>query len=218
MDKAISQQQISQRSMILGLVLLLGFGIWTILVMKQPLNQIDQQVAAFVQSYESDMMTRFMMMFSFLGSTKTTIMIAALTMIILFAVLKHRSELLFFVAALGGAAAFNQLLKLLFHRERPTIYRMVEETGFSYPSGHTMGAMAMYGAIVFLLWRHIKSKKGRTVLIFVSVFAIIMIGLSRIYLGVHYPSDIVGGLMASALWLSAVIWFYQWYLERRARE
>ena len=79
-----------------------------------------------------------------------------------------------------------------------------------------MNAFAVYGIITFLLWRHIPSRLGRTILILISSGFIFMIGTSRIYLGVHYPSDIIGGYFASGFWLSSAIWFFQKYKEKRS--
>ena len=79
-----------------------------------------------------------------------------------------------------------------------------------------MNAFAVYGIITFLLWRHIPPRLGRTILILISSGFIIMIGTSRILLGVHYPSDIIGGYFASGFWLSSAIWFFQRYKEKRS--
>ncbi|MNP70769.1 Phosphatidylglycerophosphatase B [compost metagenome] len=90
---------------------------------------------------------------------------------------------------------------------------MIDVNGFSFPSGHSMAAFSLYGVMAFLLWRHTLTSIGRGVLIAFSVAMILMIGISRIYLGVHYPSDVLGGFLASGCWLSISIWFYQRYME-----
>jgi undecaprenyl-diphosphatase len=73
----------------------------------------------------------------------------------------------------------------------------------------------MYGALVFLLWRHTPSRAGRTLLVAASGVLISAIALSRIYLGVHYPSDIVGGLLAGGAWLALSVAAYRKYLDIR---
>ncbi|MFZ0446701.1 MAG: phosphatase PAP2 family protein [Bacillus sp. (in: firmicutes)] len=106
------------------------------------------------------------------------------------------------------------MLKQFFHRARPDLHRLIEIGGYSFPSGHAINVFTVYGIITFLLWRHIPSYLGRTILI--SSGFIFMIGTSRIYLGVHYPSDIIGGYFASGFWLSLAIWFFQKYKEKRS--
>ncbi|WP_019421136.1 phosphatase PAP2 family protein [Paenibacillus sp. OSY-SE] len=202
-------------TMFFGFLLLLGFGALAIAINRQPLNPFDLNIAAFVQSFESPSLTKVMELFTSIGSTKYAIIIAVLTLVFLYFVLGHRMELIFLIAVLGGSAVMNQLLKMVIHRERPIVHRLIEETGYSFPSGHAMGAIGLYGALAFLLWRHIASRPGRILLIVSSCVMIAMIGVSRVYLGVHYPSDIIGGLMASGFWLALMIWVFQWYMEQR---
>lgn len=199
------QRRLSPYIIFFGLLALLGFSAMAVIAVRQPLNSFDLQTAAWVQGFETENLTGLMVFFSTLGSSKFTILIALLVMVILFFVLKHRRELLFLAASLGGAALMNKLLKLVFQRERPFVHRLVEETGFSFPSGHAMAAFALYGALAYLLWRHIRPRWGRALLIGVSCFMVLMICVSRIYLGVHYPSDIIGALLASGLWLCVMI-------------
>ncbi|WP_276205158.1 phosphatase PAP2 family protein [Bacillus sp. MUM 13] len=90
-------------------------------------------------------------------------------------------------------------------------------TNYSFPSGHATMAMALYGSLTFLLWRNIKTLKGRIILVSISSIMVVTIGISRIYLGVHYPSDIIAGYFISGFWLTFSIWFYQRYQEIRYR-
>ncbi|WP_019636576.1 phosphatase PAP2 family protein [Paenibacillus fonticola] len=197
--------------LIWGIVSLAGFSIMAFIATRQPMNSIDLSIAAWVQGYENEHLTGIMMLFSTLGSVRFSILIMSMAMAVLFFVLQHRMELLFLAASLGGAALMNKILKLGFQRERPLVHRLIEETGYSFPSGHAMGAFALYVALTFLLWRHVRSRSGRILLIVLSCMMIFMICVSRIYLGVHYPSDIIGALLASGLWLTVMIGIFQWY-------
>ena len=153
--------------------------------------------------------------FTLIGSFKIIVLIAIFVLVFLYTVLKHRSELVLFTIVIIGTPILNKLLKEFFHRTRPDLHRLIEIGGYSFPSGHAMNAMAFYGILTFLLWRHIPSRLGRTLLILVSSLFILMIGISRIYLGVHYPSDIIAGYFASGFWVTMAILFYQKYKERR---
>ena len=96
----------------------------------------------------------------------------------------------------------------------------MDAKGYSFPSGHAMMAMALYAIIVFFFWHHVKTTGNRIVLVLFAAFMIIIIGTSRIYLGVHYPSDIIGGYAASGLWVMIMIMVYTYFRkpERPAHE
>ena len=97
----------------------------------------------------------------------------------------------------------NSLLKILVQRPRPDeAIRLVVEHGFSFPSGHSMAAMAFFGLIVWLIWHYEADRTRRLLLCAAFALLIPAIGISRIYLGVHYASDVVGGFCASLIWLA----------------
>jgi undecaprenyl-diphosphatase len=116
---------------------------------------------------------------------------------------------------LAGGAALNSLLKHLFERARPDLFRVVEATGYSFPSGHAMISLCFYGMLAFLIARNINSLSGRLVIISLTVLLVAAIGISRIYLGVHYPTDVVAGYTAGAMWLFCCISFLAWWERRR---
>ena len=86
----------------------------------------------------------------------------------------------------------NQLLKYIIQRPRPDGYRLIAESGYSFPSGHSMVSMAFYGLIIYLIWKMVKNKKIKYISCGILGFLIPLIGFSRIYLGVHYASDVIG--------------------------
>ena len=95
----------------------------------------------------------------------------------------------------------NQLLKRILQRPRPTEFRIVEETGYSFPSGHSMVSMAFYGYLIYLIYKYVKNKYIKWSLIVLLSCLIVGIGTSRIYLGVHYTSDVLGGFLISVSYL-----------------
>ncbi|MGI2296622.1 phosphatase PAP2 family protein [Paenibacillus sp. GXUN7292] len=209
--RSISDKRTTQRYVFW--LLLAGFAVIAAFVALQPDNRLDQSVASYIQGFEADKITSIMMFFTTVGSTKFTILITLGVLAILYAKFRKANELLFICAVLGGSALLNTVLKLIFHRARPEVHRLIEETGFSFPSGHTMAALALYGAVAFLLWRHASTVALRALIIGITALFVFMIAVSRIYLGVHFPSDIAGGILASGMWLSLVIWVYQWWQE-----
>ena len=108
---------------------------------------------------------------------------------------------LFAAVNLVLATLLNLLLKTLVQRPRPEGYRLVAESGFSFPSGHSMVAMAFYGLLIWMVWRYEKDAFVRRLGIIGFGLVIVLVGLSRIYLGVHYASDVLAGFCASIAWL-----------------
>ena len=95
----------------------------------------------------------------------------------------------------------NVILKNIVQRPRPTELRLITETGYSFPSGHSMVSMAFYGYFIFLIYELVKSKKIKITLITIISILIPLIGTSRIYLGVHYTSDVMAGFLISIAYL-----------------
>ena len=95
----------------------------------------------------------------------------------------------------------NQLLKRVLQRPRPTEYRIIEETGYSFPSGNSMVSMAFYGYLIYLIYKYVKNKYIKWSSIVLLSLLICSIGISRIFLGVHYTSDVLGGFFISISYL-----------------
>src|SRR5699024_3326183 len=100
-----------------------------------------------------------------------------------------------------GAGVLNKTIKYIFRKPRPSFEHLVVQGGYSFPSGHAMGSTIMYGGLLVVLFYLVKSKGIRTLFALLFVGLILLIGISRIYLGVHYPSDIIGGYSLGSAWL-----------------
>ena len=105
------------------------------------------------------------------------------------------------LAGVGGAAALNLILKALFQRDRPQLWdRIVTENSYSFPSGHAMASSAFYFSLVVIAW----PTRWRWWVIIGGALYTVLIGFSRLYLGVHYPTDVVAGWLVSFLWVGLV--------------
>ncbi len=122
-------------------------------------------------------------------------------MITLFILIKDKKIGLSIFLNLVISTTLNQLLKRILQRPRPTEYRIIEETGYSFPSGHSMVSMAFYGYLIYLIYKFVKNKYIKWTSIVLLSILICSIGISRIYLGVHYTSDVLGGFLASISYL-----------------
>jgi undecaprenyl-diphosphatase len=192
------------------------FGYIAFAIGNESIAPFDTAVIGFVQGLEAKWLTTFMKLISWIGSGYVVAPIAVIGFVVLFFVLHNRPQAFLFIVVIAGSVVFNSLLKKYFKRERPDIHQIIEENGFSFPSGHSMMALALYAIIAFIAWRYVKSLGGRVVLLLLSAFMIIIIGTSRIYLGVHYPSDVVGGFAVSAFWVTIAITVY-WYLQNKRK-
>lgn len=95
----------------------------------------------------------------------------------------------------------NLVLKNIVERPRPIGYRLIDETGYSFPSGHSMISTAFYGLIIYLIWKNVRNTKLKYISCILLALLILLIGISRIYLGVHYASDVIGGFTISIAYL-----------------
>ena len=118
------------------------------------------------------------------------------------------------IVCLVGEALLNFFLKNLFERTRPDLFQVVTEAGYSFPSGHAMVSLCLYGMITFLVARHVQSWRWRLVVIGLAMALVVAIGVSRVYLGVHYPTDVVAGYFAGGMWLAFCISFLLWWPRR----
>ncbi len=115
---------------------------------------------------------------------------------------KRRYDALLLGAAVGGASLLNYIAKITFVRERPDLWnQLIHETTYSFPSGHAAGSSALAIAVVAILWR----TKWRIPALIVAPLYIALIGFSRLYLGVHYLTDVVAGWFVSIGWVTLVI-------------
>ena len=121
--------------------------------------------------------------------------------ITLFVLIKNKKIGISILSNLVIITILNQLLKKILQRPRPTEFRIVEETGYSFPSGHSMVSMAFYGYLIYLIYKHVKNKYVKWCSIVLLSILICSIGISRIYLGVHYTSDVLGGFLVSISYL-----------------
>jgi undecaprenyl-diphosphatase len=124
------------------------------------------------------------------------------------------------IMAAAGSGLLNQLLKLTFQRVRPSLFPgPLHLTSYSFPSGHAMGSLACYGILAFVGIRLIHNQYGKILLGLAAALLILGVGLSRVYFGVHYPTDVLGGYIAGTIWLVFTIGVTQaaeWHARRRS--
>ncbi|WP_026584242.1 phosphatase PAP2 family protein [Bacillus sp. J33] len=181
---------------------------------ENELVRFDEQVIGYIQAFISPRLTEFMNVITFLGSVKWLTLAVIISSILLF-IFKKRSLAFFMIISSGVGALFNYLLKWIFKRERPDIRPLIEEQGFSFPSGHSMGSFIFYGSLAYMIVHLAKKRRWKAAWTLLLGCFIAAIGLSRIYLGVHFPSDVVAGFAAGGVWLTIMILGFRYYEFRK---
>lgn len=156
----------------------------------------DEPVLRFAQVMAHEGFDRVFLLFSRLGYMHGVVPFDV-GLVLMLALLRRRREALFAAVALGGSALLNLGAKQAFARERPALWESIApETTFSFPSGHAMGSMTLASVLILLAWR----TRWRWWVFAPALIFVAMVGLSRVYLGVHYPSDILAGWTAACAW------------------
>lgn len=164
-----------------------------------------------VDTLRSDSLTFVMKTFTFFGSGYCLIVLS----ILLFILLKDKRYAYLSAVNLVTITVLNRLIKAIIRRPRPVDINIIIEKGFSFPSGHSMVSFAFYVFLMYIIYKNVKNKKICYLLYVVISFLIIMIGLSRIYLGVHYASDVLAGYLVSSCYLIIYIFVIPKYIKRR---
>jgi undecaprenyl-diphosphatase len=201
---------------ILATTVAVFFFVWlTREVLEGDTLTFDQTVRSFIHGFASYSLTQVMQAVTFLGST-LFLSVGTAVVLIIFIVRKLWRSAVMFAVIMAGAVLINYTLKTTFERERPLAYfDYAMPASFSYPSGHTFFSSCFYGALAWMITRHLR-KRWAKVAVWISASIIVLaIGVSRVYLGVHYPTDVIAGYTAAFIWLSAVI-EVDWWLARRS--
>ena len=176
----------------------------THLIEKNPFL-VDQKIIETIRSFSSPAMDGFMLVMTDMGSKFILGLLLVITMTWLYVNRKDVWGMRFYFITVAGGGLLNLLLKNFFERERPNIHSMIEADGFSFPSGHSMGSMTYYGFLGYLILRSKRNPLSKVGLGILLCLIILLIGISRIYLGVHYPSDVLAGYAAGLAWLVVCI-------------
>ncbi len=166
----------------------------------------DDAVYKFVAGFMSEGLTGFMKLMTFIGSGWSITALAAAIpfFVFIFKKKKYYRTALLIPLNIAVGSLLNEILKQLFHRARPDILRLVEVTDYSFPSGHSMNSMIFYGFLVYLMLKYLQPR-FKYPAVFIFSLLILLIGTSRVYLGVHYASDVVAGFIIGLAWLAFYI-------------
>lgn len=177
---------------LIAVILMIFFIIVTALVVTNNISWFDDSIYNFIIGFRSNPLDLVLKTITRLGDTIVIMIIVIVTLMFL----NKRNRII-----LGSTTiltvTFNQAIKHILRRPRPEHLRLIKQGGFSYPSGHSMIAICVYGIMIYLINKNIKNKKIKIMLSILLTILILTIGISRIYVGVHYPSDVLGGFLLS---------------------
>lgn len=163
----------------------------------------DTLIAQLVYLLRTPVLNSIMLFITSLGDNQLLFFLALI--FLYFTWRQHKRESIFLLTTFITGIILNDFIKNLFHRPRPLISPLIVETNFSYPSGHAMNSMVFYSVLSYLIFRLIKNNFLRYFILVLCTVLILLIGFSRVYLGVHYPSDVLAGYIVGFWWLSLVI-------------
>lgn len=214
MDKKKEEIKKKAKGITLGLLtaiiffLLTVFLFWYItdeIVIEQQ-GSFDNSIFKILSQYTSPATTRVMLIFTFFGSTK--FLLPAYILLAGFYLFYRRNKLQSIsVAAVGlSSIALLFILKNIFHRHRPLQPLTQNVIGYSYPSGHSFSSFTFFGLLTYIIWKTNLSKFWKWILSVIFILIAASIALSRIYLHVHFASDVIAGLCLSFIWLTISLW------------
>lgn len=200
-----------------------GFGIVLFIVLSALVHSgvtqnFDDSITTGLAGARTEFFNVIMKIITFFGGT--IFMVCACIVILI--IVKDKKTALKMVACIVCSALLNFLLKTTFKRTRPLDFMIVNEKGYSFPSGHAMASFTFYGMLIFLAWKSKLKKPAKISLSVVGGLFVALIGFSRIYLGAHYFTDILAGFLMSAIFLLVYDYilkrFFETKEEREKRE
>lgn len=194
---------------IIFVLAILIFCVLAYFVLEGKTGDFDSFIYKLVTFSKTDFLTGF---YKFITSFASEIMIGIVSLSFL-VIFKNKRYGGFVLLNAFNIFILNFLLKLIFMRDRPYELMIINESGYSFPSGHAMAALGFYGFIIYLLRHFNLNKKSKVIFSSLLGILIILIGVSRIYLGVHYASDVLAGYMVSLAYLILYITFIKKYLK-----
>ena len=181
-------------------------------VYKNDIEYFDKAIYMGVSRYQTTFITNICKIFTYLGGEIGTFIMALITFVFVWKKYNDKKTAMLIILNIVIITVINQILKHIMKRDRPVGYRLVNAHGYSFPSGHSMVAMGFYGYLIYLTWditKHHSKTFLKVAMTVILTSMILFIGLSRIYLGVHYASDVCAGLLLSFAYLIVFVAIYE---------
>ena len=179
-------------------------------ILEQEVHAFDTTIIDFLKSIESSILDQIMIFVTELGSVWFLALCSVISIITLWFKYNDKWGILLFIIGIGGGGLLTKLLKYYYERGRPSINPEIDAIGYSFPSGHSMGSLIFYGFVTYFIVRSGTKRPMKWMTILVAGILVLLIGITRIYLGAHFPSDVLAGHLAGAIWLILSILSLEW--------
>jgi len=196
-------------SLVFIYILSLFLGIIKAIIKTAPIAEADIRLENLLYVFRQPLLVKFFSYLTFLGQWQIALSLTIIASL-LFWLWHKKNYILPFWLTLAGTEIFVFLGKLVFERPRPLDVSYYLEKSYSFPSGHSALSVALFGFLVYFGWRNIKSWQRKLNLLFAGLLIILAVGFSRLYLGLHYLSDVLGGYLLGLLWLIIGINLIEW--------
>lgn len=194
-----------------GVLVIIAFLSLLLEISRNNLMIFDRTVIDFIYSFRSEAFTEIMKFITFLGGE--IFLVSGILLLLALVYRKHKISSFNFTVLLVFGTVINLLLKFIYQRPRPDYLPLMFESTYSFPSGHAMNSFIFYSCIAYFIFRNTTSTKIKVISGLLLGVLVFMIGISRIYLGVHYPSDVLAGFVAGMLWFAVIV-----LVEKTARK
>ena len=190
-------------------------------VFEKDVNFYDESITRLIFLLRTPFLTKIMLMVTSFGAEYLLITASLMTIFLVYR--RHKQEAVLFSLVLSMGFILNTILKHLTQRPRPNISQLTSSTFSSFPSGHAMNSFVFYTLLAYYTYHFTRSKKLSLIVSVVAFTAIVLIGFSRVYLGVHYPSDVLAGYLVGFWWfvtaivIDKTITFFKLFKESRKR-
>lgn len=196
----------------------LSFGIFvkiTSELLEHEVRGLDSSILTAVAGMRRPWLTGIAVDITALGSITLVTLISAIALCVLLSLKDHPAAWQLLLNSVG-AGIWTELTKNIIERARPDeVTHLVQDSGFSYPSGHSLASASLYLTLAILAGRHLPTTKGRVLVFCLAAIIVLLVGMSRLYLGVHYPSDVASGILLGAAWALLLAGGFS-MIERRA--
>ncbi len=185
---------------VIAIIGVIGFAQLAEHVLEGGTQAFDVAILQWLHAHQHPLITQLMIEMTYLGTGSVVVVVVGVAALFLWHT-EHKHSARLLLAATIGNIVLNSALKLVYHRARPAVFAwQTTAVSSSFPSGHAMSATVVYGTVAYLVMRLQKHRWAKMLTLGAAVLLILLICLTRLYLGVHYPSDVIGGIIVGLAW------------------